>query len=112
MEVYDDDNSLFELPQPFDNSLTVKGFVECFSARSKYSIKSVINKYTFSYANTYLCVASSGSHFRVIGRLFHSKCDVVKHCADFDVYKVGTLQECIDFWRECVRSELLDTFLL
>lgn len=115
MEVYDDSNSVFDLPTQFDNSLDNKGFVELFSARSKSGMSSgVINKYTFSYDKTYLCISPSGSQFRVIGRLFHSGDTYrpVKRCADFEVFKVGSLAECIDFWRNCVHTELLEHFII
>lgn len=113
MEVYDADNCICDLPVPFDNSLTVKGFIECFSARSKATSKSIINKYTFSYGQTYLCIAPSGSQYRVIGRLFKStNIKPVKRCADFDVYKIGAHIECVEFFSKCVHSELLDRFLL
>lgn len=115
MEVYDDSNSVFDLPTQFDNSLDNKGFIELFSARSKSGMSNgVINKYTFSYDKTYLCVSSSGSQFRVIGRLFHSgdTYKPIKRCADFEVFKVGSLAECVDFWRNCVHTELLEHFII
>lgn len=113
MEVYDDPSYNLPFPQPFDMSLSLKGFVELFSAKSKSNDISIANSYTFSYGNSYLCIFPTvNSLYRVIGRLFRVAKKVVKHCSDYDVYFVGSLSDCRSYWVDCVRDEIMQNYII
>lgn len=95
MEVYEEPNSLIGQPRPYDYSLDVKTVVNLFSTRAQSIASSSINSHIFTYRTNWLCIAPSGSLYRLIGRLPSvPSAPVDKRNADYDVFYRGSLYEC------------------
>lgn len=99
MEVYEAPNNLYTLPHSDDNSLSLEQVVKLINTRSISYCSTSINKYLFSFCGNWLTIVPSGDFFRLLGR-FKAKVSkkYIKRCADYDIYRRGTLSECyIDF---------------
>lgn len=108
MEIYEDKNSIIDVPQPYDTSLDISRLVGLFSARAKNYQRSTANKYLFSFGQSWLSIVPSrGDTYRVIGRLLSSTAPKPeKVTVEYDVYYVGQLSVCISKWRVLVLSLL------
>lgn len=105
MEVYELENSIIDYPKPIDCSLDVLNLYGYFGRRAKEFCKSTSNKYLLSIENDWFCIVPSrGDTFRVIGQ-----CDVinaVKHTINYDVFFVGSFDECREKWLEFAMSAI------
>lgn len=107
MEVYVPENSIIDVPKPYDTSLDIDRLVGLFSARAKNFQRSSANKYLFSFRDIWLCVVPyRGSTYRVIGRGSSIAMPIVKVTQNYDVFFVGELSFCVEKWRVLVLSLL------
>lgn len=70
MELYEDNNNIFDVPATDDNSLDLQRLLKLFSCRYRPYLKSTINKYLFSCGSTdWLCIVPIRTKYRLIGYL-------------------------------------------
>lgn len=106
-EIYQpDDDPLLTYPPVSDYSFDLDQLIHFFGRSFRHHCSSVVNRYLFSWDNDFLCIMPLRSKFRVIGRV---SVDItyIKRCVDYDVFFVGSLQECIDKMRECIAKYTL-----
>lgn len=96
MEVYKDSNNIFSFPVTSDNSLSHDQIIKLFSRQFRPFLSSTVNKYLFSCGNNWLCIEPIRTNYRVIGQ--YNDMQYIKRCANFDVYHVGALTDCIDYF--------------
>lgn len=95
-EIYADPNNIFDLPVTSDNSLSHEQLIKLFSRQFRPFLNSSINKYLLSCGNNWLCIEPIRTKYRVIGQ--YNDMQYVKRCANFDIYHIGTLTSCIDYF--------------
>lgn len=96
METYKDSNNIYDFPSTSDNSLSHEQIIKLFSRYFRPFLSSSINKYLFSCGNNWLCIEPIRTKYRVIGQ--YNDMQYVKRCANFDVYHIGSLTSCIDYF--------------
>lgn len=109
MEVYTENENVVDVlsPKPCDNSIELKTLVDCIGVRAKSYCNSSINKYLFSYGQSWLCVCPRRSGYAVLGRLFpREHFRVIKSTVDYDYYYSGSLLDCAsifaDLCNQCI----------
>lgn len=92
MEIYEPDGQIMSYPVVTDYSMDLRQIVHYFGRSYRNHCTSCVNRYLFSIGNDFVCIVPIRTQFRVIGR-----CDslrYIKRCRDYDVYYVGSFEDC------------------
>ena len=105
MEVYEDNNAIMSYPSVTDYSIDLKQVIYYFSRAYRNHCSSCVNRYLFSWDNDFLCIMPIRSQYRVIGRC--DRFQPLKRTKYFDVFFLGSLDECISRMSDLVRGYVL-----
>lgn len=109
MEAYEDSTAIMSFPACSDYSLDMRQLIYYFSRSYRNHCTSPVNRYLFSFDNDVIFITPIRSLYRVIGR--SEKFNFIKRSKYFDTFFCGSLQDCINKFKEMVHYYFSDVLL-
>lgn len=91
-----------QFPTTEDYTLDLDHLIAFFGLKHKAFLKHPTNKYLLSWNNDFLTIVPIRDRYRIIGRSTHFT--PIARRKDYDVFFVGTAQECIQKFTDFVRD--------